>query len=409
MRYQCKRETARLVCRIARFNCFDTKDIFRFLLYYALRANITKSWALRDGISVQQLGNAIINRGVETEGQRALLTGDLNSETANLPRDEKVTELIIDESYGPSPRDMSEIRGLSSVDLTLLKHVDSLQFLYIACPIVAGVEAISTLSSLDTLYFGETAKAADAIRKLDFKSMNGLRRFSMHHCEGNEPFFKSDSITDLALTSVKADNLTFLNSMNGLQALQIFNSSILELTGIPDLNKLELSQLPKLTSLEPLRVCKSLQDLILEKCPKVDSVAALSNLQCLKNLSLKDCGQIDSFHPLLKLEQLERIEFMDSTDILDGDIDCLLNVSSLKFLAFRNRKHYNLTMKEWHVKKRPGQGVVNNSNQKRISFRHRVQCKQRDDQDYYVLLMSARCDSDYASATLLFSRTGTEL
>lgn len=83
----------------------------------------------------------------------------------------------------------------------------------------------------------------------------------------------------------------------------------------------------------------------LEKCSILDAVRSDSGTWRLHA----------TLRPLLKLNHLECLSFMESTKILDGDIASLLEMPSLKFARYGNRKHYNIRYREGHIKRWPGQ------------------------------------------------------
>ena len=112
------------------------------------------------------------------------------------------------------------------------------------------------------------------------------------------------------------------------------------LAALKELQDLELARLTKLTSLAGIEGLSKLEDLNIDTCRRVHSIDEVRHLTRLRSLGINNCGDIESFKPLNQLTKLEHIAFVDSTNVLDGDLWPLKRQEHLRTVAFRNRRHY---------------------------------------------------------------------
>lgn len=130
-----------------------------------------------------------------------------------------------------------------------------------------------------------------------------------------------------------------------MKELTLFNnSSIVNLIGISGLKHLQylrLGNYKKLNSLEGLEGLKNIEYLEINTCKKLKSFSEISGLESLKRLHLDNNGDIYSLNPLKENSKLEIISFVESTNILDGDMKFLLELKNLSLAYFMNRKHYS--------------------------------------------------------------------
>ena len=71
------------------------------------------------------------------------------------------------------------------------------------------------------------------------------------------------------------------------------------------------------------------------------SLATRVEVGFLGSLGLDNMGDIQSLKPLAQLSQLHRVTFVESTNILDGDLSPLVGLPSLELVSFQNRRHYS--------------------------------------------------------------------
>jgi len=311
---------------------------------------------------VRQLGNATVTDGQVFGGKRAMLNGVLDLETARLLSAENVTELVIGVGYGPASEimtahnvdslidDWRRINKHHHVDLTHIKQIESLLYLSINLPIKDGFGSIEDLPLLKRLDIGAPVEA-----RLDFAKMKNLRSVGIEKCSGGESVFHCHWLEELRIWHLKTNDLSFLDPLRKLKLLSVFHSSVKTLDGIPNVTALSLAHTPKLESLGPLSACTNISSLDLRNCKKIHDLSPLSKLQNLERFELDDCGEIASLHPLLGLQRLSSFGFSGTTNIVDGDVSCLLEIPCLKSVIFSNRRHYNITRRDWHIKRWPEQ------------------------------------------------------
>lgn len=315
---------------------------------------------LLGNLSVERIGNTRITNSTIDGIRRAILEGPLDAQTADALNASLITQMVIGFGYGPTSEiihssNMSKAmksarQYTATVDLTELKRIESLEYLSLNCNVGEGLESIEGLPNLKHLELGEPLES-----RVNFGKLHALRSFAMENCSGLESVFKCTLLEKLSLRNLKAIDLRFLTHLEGLRNLSVSNTFLNSLEGIPNIESINLAYVPKLVSLAPLSNCTNLKVIGLEKCKRIRDISPLENLKNLESLRMDNCGEIESLRPLLKLEKLTNLSFIESTKILDGDIACLLESTSLRFSKYANRKHYNIRCKEWHIKRWPGQ------------------------------------------------------
>lgn len=99
--------------------------------------------------------------------------------------------------------------------------------------------------------------------------------------------------------------------------------------------------MPKLTSLEGIRSCRSITHLEVTSCKAVHDISEVGELGALRELHLDDSGEIESLEPLRRCQLLEKLSFFGTTRILDGKISALEGLRRLKTVRFAPRRHYD--------------------------------------------------------------------
>lgn len=171
-------------------------------------------------------------------------------------------------------------------------------------------------------------------------------------------------------------DLSLLGSMKSLNSLTIRLSDAKSLEGIPNLQCLDLTQVSSLSSLHGLEHCSNLvsltldelrelqsidaigktiaiRELMIQRCFKIQNISSLENCINLQHLQLNICGKIETLKPIRNLTGLKTFNFIETTNIVDGDISFLKEFRELKTLKFMNRKHYNMTTTEWYTNRFP--------------------------------------------------------
>ncbi|MEP7377237.1 MAG: hypothetical protein ABI675_27795 [Chitinophagaceae bacterium] len=181
-------------------------------------------------------------------------------------------------------------------------------------------------------------------QELDFMNFPLLEYASFDWNNKVKNLDKAINLKSLSIFKWKMEDFSFLSPLTNLEELKIVSSAIKDLGGLNTLVKLRTLELyinTKLTSLSGIdTVCATLTTLIIETCKQLNKIDEVSALQNLENLEVNNCGNIDSLKPITGLKKLKRIRFVESTNILDGDISPCIG---RKLVAFQNRKNYTHT------------------------------------------------------------------
>ena len=101
-------------------------------------------------------------------------------------------------------------------------------------------------------------------------------------------------------------------------------------------------------SLAGIEELANLEELDINTC-RVGSIEEVGFLLGLKRLHLTNDGDIKSLKPLEILNGLEWVTFVQSTNIIDGDLSPLLRQKNLARVSFQNRRHYSHRREEFGV------------------------------------------------------------
>jgi hypothetical protein len=102
-----------------------------------------------------------------------------------------------------------------------------------------------------------------------------------------------------------------------------------------------LGLLRRLGSLAGVEGLANLEELNIDTCRAIRSIEEVSALSRLRRLHLSNDGEIESLKPLDTLNGLEAVTFVESTNIVDGDLSPLVRQKNLRRVSFRNRRHYS--------------------------------------------------------------------
>lgn len=151
----------------------------------------------------------------------------------------------------------------------------------------------------------------------------------------------------------RAKNLEPLSALHGLEALEMKHYPRIEslegLDSLPGLRDLQIYDSSRLTDISSLRRGGRLTRLALDSCRKIDNLEDIADLTNLKVLKVSNCGYIDSIQQLNNFKLLEVLFMTDSTNIVDGDLRPLLDLSHLRYLAMAIRRHYVPSVQEIRV------------------------------------------------------------
>lgn len=181
----------------------------------------------------------------------------------------------------------------------------------------------------------------------DFSKFSNLKQCTLAWRPKSDGLFSITSLERLHILNYPYPDLTPLKSLASLTELKITTSrSLSSLSGIESfiaLETLELFRCPKLDSLEGMQNCRTIKSLDIETCKGLKKLDPVGTLTELRTLSISNSGDIQSLKPLENLVQLERLFFIESTNIIDGDMSVCKELPALCEMWFRNRRHYSDT------------------------------------------------------------------
>jgi hypothetical protein len=184
--------------------------------------------------------------------------------------------------------------------------------------------------------------------KLDFSKFRSLNSCYFNWgIKGSETIFECSSLQKLRIDNISEIGTHQFNNFASLRELTLFNSKINnlgDLNNLENLRKLDLTAARKLTNIEDIVSFKNIEELRLDDCKNLDQLDSLKSLKTLKILAFNNIGEVESISSFDNLINLSEIYFVESTNILDGDLSCLESLykkGTLKTILFRPRKHYS--------------------------------------------------------------------
>ena len=142
----------------------------------------------------------------------------------------------------------------------------------------------------------------------------------------------------------KKDDLYELRDLLELQYLNLYQSSIVSLTGIENLRELRFIRLDNMPKLESLRGLTQnltcLQSLDIYGAKRLIDYSDITTLKSLTNLDLRKTGDIQSINFVKDFINLKKITL--GLKVLDGNMSILKGIQSVGFI---NYPHYNHKMK----------------------------------------------------------------
>ena len=136
-------------------------------------------------------------------------------------------------------------------------------------------------------------------------------------------------------------NTSIVSLPPSLELLVINGSSLVDLNcldGLDNLKKFSIAYSPKLLDISMLERLESLAELEFTSCKKAMDLEVMSKLANLNKLRLSNCGEIPSVAFVTKLKKLTFFAFV-GTKVADGDLGCLLESSSLRYVGFIGNRY----------------------------------------------------------------------
>lgn len=144
--------------------------------------------------------------------------------------------------------------------------------------------------------------------------------------------------------NTKEHNFKSLPNIINLKNLIINSSNIETLSGIekyPHLESLDLSYVPKLSSIEDIQYAKLLRLLSIFNAKKINNYSKIGELKNVETLRICDSGNIQDINFISNMNNLKSFSFAGS-NVVDGNLYPILNHNPmLEFIGFNNKRHYS--------------------------------------------------------------------
>ncbi len=235
--------------------------------------------------------------------------------------------------------ELNQAKGWRGSDLSFLTELPNLKLFEIFDFSIKDILPIHSLRELRTL--GITTYCSTEIC---FSAFPNLQSCGLEWRPKATSLFDCSTMVKLFVNRYKAKHADEFAKLVNLESLTILNAPVETLRGLSVLKKLQslrLGNLRRLTSLAGIEGLTALEELDMEACRKIGSIDEVGSLPRLKKLFPSNDGAIETLAPLEKLGQLERVTFVESTNILDGDLSPLLRQKYLSRVSFQNRRHYS--------------------------------------------------------------------
>jgi hypothetical protein len=234
---------------------------------------------------------------------------------------------------------LHQARDESGDAVNFLRDLDWIEKLSINDFTLGDDSAVEALCALRQLALGTQARNPlnlKELRKLDYCMLNWRRK--------TDSLFDCVTLRRLSITAgFKAREVGLLPRLSRLENLALWNvsaNSVEPLGSLHKLKSLSLARWRKLESLRGLRSLVNLEELEIESCRGCQSLEDLRPLVRLKKLFLNNVGKVESLASLEGMRDLEWFLFIESTNIMDGDLSVLKRLPNLKRTGFMERSHY---------------------------------------------------------------------
>ena len=224
-------------------------------------------------------------------------------------------------------------------DLTQLKSFELLDYK------VSDISVINKLSELSSLKIN-----ANCNNVIDFPNFPHLQRISIEWFPNAESLFRCYTLRRVFINCCDIKSLSVFEKLGDIEYLSLKSPQLECIGQMNMLNKLVflgIYNAKNLQSLEGVQQFPNLEMLEIERCKKISNITAVESLKKLRRFMIANCGDIDSLRPLADLRELREVFFHESTNVRDGDLQPLKLLPRLEVVSFQERKHYNLTRKDF--------------------------------------------------------------
>jgi Leucine-rich repeat (LRR) protein len=253
-----------------------------------------------------------------------------------------ITDAVLS-AIGENLQYITEVSGWWKTEvgeLGALSRLPALERLFVSNRTASSIAPINKLQNLVVL--DVTSNVPFDIDLEHWPKLQELR------FDWNGEFIHLEAASELGALTVhswKERDLQLLAAFPKLEALELHGGSLRTLQGIdrcPLLRRVILSHIRSLTDFEAIATLKNLSFLTIESCRQLNGVDVFAGLPQLRGLRLDNLETLSTLAPLRISTSLEELFFIDSTNIADG-VTSIVNDMQLSDFGFQNRKHYDFT------------------------------------------------------------------
>jgi Leucine-rich repeat (LRR) protein len=207
---------------------------------------------------------------------------------------------------------------------------------------VSPIHSLHELRSLKVLTHCKT--------EIHFDQFPRLLECGIEWRTGAKSLFECISLKKLFINRYSGQDTSAFAKLRTLESLTLLGSPIKSLGGLKnlaDLRFLRLGALRSLATLKGIEELTCLERLEINTCRRISSIEEIGTQMNLQELYLDNVGDVRSLKPLSRLLRLRRLTFVESTNILDGELSVLFGLPMLELVSFQNRKHYSHRREEF--------------------------------------------------------------
>lgn len=267
------------------------------------------------------------------KGNIMTLTGPWKSDYKNVIISKDVSALRLSLSAGWTDNNISFVQELGQI-----------KGLGIYSWNVQDISPVQDLAQLEML-----GLQCDFRKPIDFSAFDKLLDCYIYWKPKCDSLFFCESLKHLNIECYPYSDFSNLGKLKHLETLNVTSRKLECMQGIELLNKirvLDLYMCTKLLSLKGIEALSCLKTLEVVTCKKITDLTSVGSLNALTRFMFSNCGEVISLLPLIYCKNLEELFFIESTNVMDGNLTFFKKLPKLKKMRFANRKHYSHTREE---------------------------------------------------------------
>ncbi|WP_423920716.1 hypothetical protein ACPEEZ_14785 [Frigoribacterium sp. 2-23] len=269
------------------------------------------------------------------DGLEAVVTGAWTVDDEYEFRRSGAAALNLNYTFGFKERSLDFIRGLPVKKLRVMSRTTR-----DLSPIYSLAEHLTSLSV-----------TSDPRTPIDLTYFGKLKSLSAYWPQVAASISAATNVEDAYFGSYTDESLVALRSMTSLRWLMLKDRprlrSLEGLSDLPHLNFLLIAGASSLSDVSELRRADAprLRSLSLPGCKRIETLDDIVHQTLLTRLDLGDCGPLTTLSPLRALTELRELFLDESTLIVDGDLQPIVDLPHMQVLGMMSRRHYKPSLK----------------------------------------------------------------